>query len=84
MDARFSINLAQVAITFATNHLWLDLLSGVSLFHLASLENSILGRDSSAGWSAHSSSIGGTAFATFRGSGLSSTRSIILRRASRL
>ena len=28
------INLVQVAITFATNHLWLDLLSGVSLLHL--------------------------------------------------
>ena len=36
------INLVQVAITFATNHLWLDLLSGVSLFHLASLENANL------------------------------------------
>src|SRR4029078_6748467 len=36
------INLVQVAITFATNHLWLDLLSGVSLFHLARLENAVL------------------------------------------
>jgi hypothetical protein len=37
------INLAQVAITFATNHLWLDLLSGVSLFHLARLESGAAG-----------------------------------------
>ncbi|MFY9879030.1 MAG: hypothetical protein WAK39_06465 [Pseudolabrys sp.] len=36
------INLAQVAITFATNRLWLDLLSGLSLFHLARLESSVL------------------------------------------
>jgi hypothetical protein len=36
------INLVQVAITFATNHLWLDLLSGVSLFHLARLESAVL------------------------------------------
>ena len=31
------INLAQVAITFATNQLWIDLLSGASLFHLAEI-----------------------------------------------
>ena len=36
------INLVQVAITFATNSLWLDLLSGVSLFHLAKLESALL------------------------------------------
>ena len=34
------INPVQVAITFATNHLWLDLLSG--LFHLAKLESAVL------------------------------------------
>src|SRR5262245_17478515 len=39
---RPGINLVQVAITFATNHLWLDLLSGVSLFHLARLESAVL------------------------------------------
>jgi sterol desaturase/sphingolipid hydroxylase (fatty acid hydroxylase superfamily) len=36
------INVVQVAITFATNHLWLDPLSGVSLFHLARLESAVL------------------------------------------
>jgi sterol desaturase/sphingolipid hydroxylase (fatty acid hydroxylase superfamily) len=36
------INIVQVAITFATNHLWLDPLSGVSLFHLARLESAVL------------------------------------------
>ena len=36
------INLVQVAITFATNSLWLNLLSGVSLFHLAKLESALL------------------------------------------
>jgi len=36
------INLVQVAITFATNHLSLDLLSGVPLFHLARLESAVL------------------------------------------
>ena len=36
------VNLVQVAITFATNRLWLDLLSGVSLFHLARLENAVM------------------------------------------
>jgi sterol desaturase/sphingolipid hydroxylase (fatty acid hydroxylase superfamily) len=36
------INLIQVAITFATNSLWLNLLSGVSLFQLASLESAVL------------------------------------------
>src|SRR6476659_1426537 len=36
------VNLVQVAITFATNHLWLDLLSGVSLFHPARLENAVM------------------------------------------
>src|SRR5262245_27756669 len=36
------INLVQVAITFVTNHLWLDLLSGASLFHLARLESAVL------------------------------------------
>jgi hypothetical protein len=30
------------AITFATNHLSLDLLSGVPLFHLARLESAVL------------------------------------------
>jgi sterol desaturase/sphingolipid hydroxylase (fatty acid hydroxylase superfamily) len=31
------INLCQVAITFATNHLWVDVFSGAPAFHLADL-----------------------------------------------
>jgi hypothetical protein len=74
------INLAQVAITFATNRLWLDLLSGLSLFHLARLESSVL--QGFIGWLV--GTFGGIASAIFRASGLSSTRSTILRHASRL
>lgn len=36
------INLTQAAITFGTNQLWIDLLSGASLFHLAKLQNPVL------------------------------------------
>jgi hypothetical protein len=76
------INLVQVAITFATNHLWLDLLSGVSLFHLARLENAVL--QGFIGWFVGTFvSTGGTACAISQASGLSSTRFTILRRASR-
>ncbi|MGA7038283.1 MAG: hypothetical protein WCD83_17415 [Pseudolabrys sp.] len=71
------INLAPVAITFATNRLWLDLLSGLSLFHLARLESSVL--QGFIGWLVGTFfSTGGIASAIFRASGLSSTRSTIL------
>ena len=74
---------AQVAITFATNRLWLDLLSGLSLFHLARLESSVL--QGFIGWLVGTFfSTGGIASAIFRASGLSSTRSTILRHASSL
>jgi sterol desaturase/sphingolipid hydroxylase (fatty acid hydroxylase superfamily) len=36
------INVAQAVITFGTNRLWVNLLSGASLFHLASLPSPIL------------------------------------------
>jgi sterol desaturase/sphingolipid hydroxylase (fatty acid hydroxylase superfamily) len=36
------INLVQAAITFATNSLWVDLLSGASLLHLSELRSSVL------------------------------------------
>lgn len=36
------INLVQAAITFATNRLWVDLMSGASLFHLANLQSPLL------------------------------------------
>jgi hypothetical protein len=78
------INLVQVAITFATNHLWLDLLSGVSLFHLPDSRVPCCRDSSAAGSSAHSSSTGGIESAISPASGLSSTRFTILRRASRL
>jgi sterol desaturase/sphingolipid hydroxylase (fatty acid hydroxylase superfamily) len=36
------INLTQAVITFGTNQLWIDLLSGMSLFHLAALPHPLL------------------------------------------
>ncbi len=36
------INAAQAGITFSTNHVWLDALSGASLFHLADLRTPVL------------------------------------------
>ena len=34
--------MSQAVITFGTNRLWIDLLSGVSLFHLAALPHPVL------------------------------------------
>jgi sterol desaturase/sphingolipid hydroxylase (fatty acid hydroxylase superfamily) len=36
------INAAQAVITFGTNRLWVNLLSGASLFHLAAVSNAVL------------------------------------------
>lgn len=36
------INIVQAIITFGTNRVWIDLLFGASLFHLANLENPAL------------------------------------------
>src|SRR5262245_35595820 len=36
------INFVQATITFVSNELWLNLLSGASLFHLAKVESSVL------------------------------------------
>ena len=60
---RASSRLIQVAITLATNKLWIGLFAGASLFQLARLTCRCW-KASSAGSSARSSSTGGTASAT--------------------
>jgi sterol desaturase/sphingolipid hydroxylase (fatty acid hydroxylase superfamily) len=42
------VNLIQAAISFGTNRLWVDLMSGASLFHLAGSLNPVL--QGFAGW----------------------------------